>query len=221
MKQNWWKYAGLILVFYSIVAGFLTEVPHLPILNETIRDLYFHVPMWFAMISIFMTSVYYSIRYLQTGEEQYDIRAVECVNVGLFFGALGLTTGMIWAKYTWGEPWSNDPKQNSAAITVLLYFAYVVLRGSIDEEQKRAQISSIYNVFAFPIMIVLLFVLPRLTDSLHPGNGGNPGFNAYDLDSRMRAVFYPAVIGWIILSVWIMQIRSRIRQLQHKTHHEA
>ena len=97
-----------------------------------------------------------------------------------------------------------------------MYLAYIVLRSSIDESQKRAKISAIYNIFAFPIMVVLLFILPRMTDSLHPGNGGNPGFNSYDLDSNMRLVFYPAVIGWILLGVWISNIRYRIRLLQHK-----
>jgi heme exporter protein C len=79
---------------------------------------------------------FYSIKYLNTGKEKYDLIAVECVNTGLFFFVLGLVTGMLWAKYTWGEFWSNDPKQNSAAIAFLLYCAYSVLRNSIDEEQN-------------------------------------------------------------------------------------
>lgn len=96
---------------------------------------------------------------------------------------------------------------------MLVYLAYLVLRGSIDEDQKRGRISAVYNIFAYPIMIALLFVLPRMTDSLHPGNGGNPGFSSYDLDSRLRVVFYPAVLGWILIGVWIMQIRVRIKKI--------
>ena len=41
-------------------------------------------------------------------------------------------------------------------------------------------------------MVPLIFVLPRMGDSLHPGSGGNPGFNTYDLNTQMRWVFYPA-----------------------------
>lgn len=55
-----------------------------------------------------------------------------------------------------------------------------------------------------------------MTDSLHPGNGGNPGFNSYDLDSNMRLVFYPAVIGWALLGVWVSTIRYRMRFLQNQ-----
>ncbi|RZK49338.1 MAG: ABC transporter permease [Pedobacter sp.] len=216
MKNNWWKILAVVLVFYSVIAGFLMSVPRLPILNETIRNLYFHVPMWFTMVALFANSIVYSVRYLSKGQTQDDIKAVESVNVGVLFGVLGLLTGMVWAKFAWGEYWSFDPKQNFSAISMLLYFAYIVLRSAIDEEQKRAKISAVYNIFAFPMMIVLIFVLPRLQDSLHPGNGGNPGFNMYDLDSRMRTIFYPACIGWILIGFWVYNLRHRLHSLIYK-----
>jgi heme exporter protein C len=216
MLKNWWKILASVFILYSVVGGLLINVPKLPILHETIRNLYFHVPMWFSMIVIYTVSVIYSIKYLQSGNEKDDLMAVESVNTGLIFALVGLLTGMLWANYTWGSPWPNDPKLNSAAISTLMYLAYVVLRSSLDEEQKRAKISAIYNIFSYPIMVVLIFVLPRLTDSLHPGNGGNPGFGGYDLDSNMRMVFYPAVLGWVLISVWIMTIRYRIRVIENK-----
>ncbi|WP_354431165.1 MULTISPECIES: cytochrome c biogenesis protein CcsA [unclassified Mucilaginibacter] len=216
MYQTWWKVLAVVMVFYTLVAGFLLGVPRLEILHETIRNTYFHVPMWIAMFTVFTISVIYSIKYLQTGKEEYDLIAVEAANTGIFFFVLGLITGMLWARYTWGEYWSNDPKQNSAAIAFLLYCAYLVLRNSIDEEQKRAKISAIYNIFAFPVMVVLIMVLPRLTDSLHPGNGGNPAFGKLDMDNRMRAVLYPAFIAWALMAVWIATIRYRIRLIEYK-----
>ncbi|PTQ96977.1 heme exporter protein C [Mucilaginibacter yixingensis] len=214
--QWWWKVLTLVLIFYTLFAGMLFRVPALPILHETIRNLYFHVPMWMAMLTSLVISVVFSLMYLTTGKPEYDLASVESVKTGIMFFVLGLITGMMWAKYTWGAYWSNDPKQNSAAIAFLLYCAYLVLRNSVDEEQKRAKISAIYNVFAFPVMLVLIFVLPRLTDSLHPGNGGNPAFGRYDLDSHMRVVLYPAFLGWSLLSVWIASLRYRMALQEYK-----
>src|SRR5437016_8307480 len=111
MKKNWWKALSIVLIFYTVIAGFLVPVPALPILHETIRNLYFHVPMWFSMLAVLVISVFYSVKYLSTGKEEYDLASVECVNTGMLFYAMGLVTGMIWAKYTWGEFWSGDPKQ--------------------------------------------------------------------------------------------------------------
>jgi len=213
--QTWWKVAAILLVLYTLIAGLLLPVPRLFLLHETIRNLYFHVPMWMGMLTVFVVSVFYSVMYLRTGDEKHDLAAVECVNVGLVFFALGLVTGMLWAKYTWGEYWSGDPKQNCAAIAFLLYCAYMVLRNSMDEEQKRARIAAVYNIFAFPIMIVLIFVLPRMTDSLHPGNGGNPAFGKLDLDNHMRIVLYPAFVGWSFIALWIATLRYRIRLIEY------
>jgi heme exporter protein C len=216
MYKSWWKILGAVLVTYSSLAGFLAPVPALPILHQTIRNLYFHVPMWFCMIVLLSVSVWNSILYLRNNKEENDIKAVQSVNAGIIFGILGIVTGAIWARFTWSQFWSFDVKQNFAAIAMLLYFAYLILRNAIDEEQKRAKISAIYNIFAFPMMVVLLFVLPRLSDSLHPGNGGNPGFNAYDLDSHMRMVFYPACAGWILIGYWIYTLLFRVSVLEKK-----
>ena len=215
MKENWWKLLASVLVLYSLVAGLLIDVPALPILHESIRNLFYHVPMWFSMILLYFISVIYSIKYLGSGKTNHDLIAVESVNTGVVFCFLGLGSGMLWANITWGEPWPNDPKLNGSAISTLMYMAYLVLRNSIDEEQKRAKISAVYNVFAFPVMIVLLFILPRMTDSLHPGNGGNPGFSGYDLDDNMKLVFRPAVLGWMLVGTWIMTLRYRMRKLEN------
>lgn len=214
--KNWWKILTVILVFYSMIGGLLFDVPRLPILNETIRNLYYHVPLWFGMIVVLLISMINAINYLRTSNINFDQKSVAYTNTGILFGVLGVITGSIWAKFTWGAYWTNDPKLNGAAIGLLIYLAYVVLRGSFTDEMQRAKVSAVYNIFAYMVFIPLIFVLPRLTDSLHPGNGGNPGFNAYDLDNKMRLVFYPAVLGIILLGVWISQIQSKISNLISK-----
>ncbi|MFT7276091.1 MAG: heme exporter protein C [Cyclobacteriaceae bacterium] len=220
MKTNWWKWVTVILLIYTVIGGFLFPTPRLPILNETIRNLHFHVPMWFGMILLFLSSVIQAIKYLRTKNLVYDLQSSALIDTGILFGILGMLTGMVWANFAWGEPWSNDPKQNASAIALLIYFALVVLRGSLADDHLKARISAVYNVFAFAVMIPLLFILPRLTDSLHPGNGGNPGFNSYDLDNNLRMVFYTAVIGWTLLGYWLAILLIRVRKIELKKEYE-
>jgi heme exporter protein C len=214
--KKWWKILTVVLLFYTLFMGFLMEVPRLAILNETIRVLYFHVPMWFGMIFLLLGSVVYAIKYLSSNDSEHDLASVQLANMGVIFGVLGIVTGMVWANFTWGSPWSNDPKQNASAIGLLIYFAYFILRGSLPDEQQKARVGAIYNIFAFAALIPLLFILPRLTDSLHPGNGGNPGFNAYDLDARLRMVFYPAVVAWTLLGFWMASLSFRWQKVSRK-----
>ena len=214
IKKNWWKILAVMLIIYTVIGGMLLEVPRLAILNETIRALFFHVPMWFGMLILLLVSVIYSVKYLSGTSEDFDHVAVEYANAGVLFGLLGIFTGMIWANYTWGSPWSGDPKQNGAAIALLIYLAYFVLRNSLEDRQQRGRISAIYNIFAFATLVPLLFILPRMTDSLHPGSGGNPAFDAYEYDNQLRMVFYPSIIAWTLLGVWMASLRIRIRKVK-------
>lgn len=217
IRSSWWKILAVILLTYTCTVGLMADVPRLEIVNESIRALYFHVPMWFGMVILFLVSAVHAVSYLRSSNPTRDVASVEFATVGLIYGILGIVTGMVWANYTWGSPWHGDPKQNAAAIALLVYLAYFVLRSSVSSDEQRARLGAVYNIFAFAAMIPLLFILPRLTDSMHPGNGGNPGFNTYDLDSRMRLVFYPAVAGWILLGVWIATLRIRIHHLTEKS----
>jgi len=213
MTGRIYKALGVALVLYSLVYGLLTSVPDLPIIEQSIRNLFYHVSMWFAMVGMMAGSFGNAVGFLRGDNLQKDRRSESLAETGMLFAFLGLFTGMMWAKFTWGAWWTNDPKLNGSAITILIYLAYFVLRNGIEEPRKKARISAVYNIFAFVMMIVFIGILPRMTDSLHPGNGGNPGFNSYDLDNRLRMVFYPAVIGWIMVGTWIASLRYRIKNL--------
>lgn len=210
------KILCILLLTFTATAGILFEVPRLPILNETIRVLYFHVPMWFTMIFILLLSSVNAYKFISTKNIKYDLISYNYAHVGVYFGIIGILTGMVWANYTWGTFWTNDPKLNGSAIGLLIYFGYFILRNSIEDESKKAKVSSVYSVFAFSMLIPLIFILPRLTDSLHPGNGGNPGFNVYDLNSQLRIVFYPAVIGFICLGLWIADVKHKLLKITNK-----
>lgn len=215
-RRNWWKYLGLVLILYSIIVGLSAKVPDLPLIQQSIRNLFFHVVMWFAMMLIFLLGLVGSIRYLATFDMKWDNLAAQSVNVGLLFGLLGIVTGMEWAKFTWGTPWTNDPQLNGAAVTILAYFAYMVLRASLDEEHKRARIAAVYNIFAFVLLIVFIGILPRIANnSLHPAAGGNASTMA-TLDTGLRLIFYPAIAGWVIIGCWIVQIRMKLHSIKHR-----
>ena len=184
------------------------------ILYESIRNLFYHVPMWFGMTILLCVSMFFSFKYLRTQKLDDDLKAASFARIALLFGLLGIVTGMQWAKVTWGSWWNNDPKQNAAAIGLLIYLAYFVLRNSMDDPEKKARISAVFNVFALCIFIPIIYIVPRLTESLHPGNGGNPGFNQYDLDGNLRLVFYPAIIGWTLLGLWMAQLNYRIEKIK-------
>lgn len=194
-----------------------TSFPFRGLLFETIRNTFFHVPLWFGMLFLFIGATWNSFMYLRTQDQDHDRRAEVMTMVGLVFGLLGIVTGMLWAKSTWGTYWTwKEIKLNMTAIALLIYFAYFVLRNAFDDFEKRARISAVYNMFAFVAAMILINVIPRMTDSLHPGSGGNPAFGSEDMDNTLRMVFYPAIIGWTLLGYWIATIYYRALNIEEK-----
>jgi heme exporter protein C len=216
IRKQWWKFLCGILLLYAIIGGFVTDIPLKPVTEESMRNLFFHVGMWFCMFSMLIVGFIFSLRYLGRFDEQLDIVAVEAVKVGLTFGILGIITGMVWANFTWGTPWVKDPKLNGAAVGIFIYLAYMILRGSIEDSHKRAKVAAVYNILAFILWIVFVIILPRVAgESIHPGAGNNevPVLPMH-LEPSMRIVFYPAMAGWILLGFWILQVRIRIRKIK-------
>ncbi len=223
----------IVLLFYTVIAGFNVfnldafAVPRKDVIQESIRNLYFHVCMWFAMMILFTVSVVHAVRFLRSNDLRYDILSRQYAGVGILFGLLGYGTGIIWASFTWADPnqssassfssIAKDPKLIGAAIALLIYFAYLVLRDSVNDIDKRARISAVYNIFAFAFLFPSIWIVPRILESLHPGGDGNPALNPQDMSAQMRLVFYPAVIGWTLLGVWIVSVKVRLQLIKEKT----
>ncbi|MGO4289052.1 cytochrome c biogenesis protein CcsA [Chitinophaga sp. RAB17] len=216
MARHWWKALAILLLIYVIIAGFTVKIPIIGTNGQSSRGLFFHVPMWICMYTMFTISIINSLLYLSKYDLKKDVIAASAAGVGTFFGVLGFATGTLWATYTWGGTLTDDPKQMCTAIAILIYMAYLVLRMSIHDLDKRARISAVFNVFAFALLIPLTYIIPRMVDSLHPGSASTPGFASKDTSGSMKMVLYPAFIGWTLLSVWIFSLVVRYKKLQLK-----
>ncbi len=192
--------------------------PNLEFTRETIRNVYFHVPMWFVMFTLYGLGLLYSIKFLRTKDLMNDLKAVSFTRTGTIFGLLGLLTGGTWANFAWGEPFPiNEIKLLMTYTALAIYMAYFILRMSFDDFERRARISAVYSIFSFASLVPLLYVIPKLAKaSSHPGNGGNSSIATQDMDNYMRLVFYPACIGWILLGLWIATLVVRIEVVKDK-----
>ena len=80
------------------------------------------------------------------------------------------------------------------------------------------------DIAIFSPALVLLVELERDAEGtvevhLHPGgqgSEGNPGLNPNDTTPEMAITMWIAVLGWILLAVWITTLRVRITILTEK-----
>ena len=206
-----------ILNRVQLIDEFQAGFPNRTLLFESIRNLLYHVPMWFSMIFLLGMGMIYSILYLKTNDIKWDIYAESFNKIGIINGILGCITGAMWARVTWKSWWPvDDPKLNGVAIGMTMYFAYLILRNTLKHEShQKARISSVYGIMVYPIFIALIAIMPKLAAvSLHPGSGDTVGFNNYDLNNTLRLFFYPAVLGWIGVFGYLSILRVRIELLK-------
>lgn len=209
-----WKYIVAVWMTLVIVLGFSIEIPQIDILEQTARNLFLHVPMWFTMMVAFAMAFYYSVRYLNDEHIKWDRKAETATAVGLVFGICGLLTGSLWARFTWGTWWTfAEPRMNLSALAMLIFVAYFILRSAFVDEEKKAKISAVYNIFGVTTIPFLLYIIPRQLPSLHPGAEGNPAFSEITAP-ELRLIFYPAVIGFIGIAIWLMDIVNRYKQVK-------
>jgi heme exporter protein C len=226
LLKNGYKFLAIGLIGYALIFGLLRELPDMGgNMAQTSRNVFYHVPMWFTLYLLMGISVVYSIKFLLNGNEYNDTVATEAARTGMLFGLLGLSTGIIWSRVTWRELipsdsfaawWSWDPKQTMVVVALMIYIAYFILRAGIEETSSRARIGAVYNIFAAASLIPLTLILPRMLGGLHPGgDDGNPLENIR-LSMEFRVVFYPSVLGFMLLSIWILELRVRLSMLYNR-----
>lgn len=190
-------------------------LPYIIGLEERARIIFFHVPMaWVAFIA-YLVAMVFGIKYLKNRDLADDAMSASAASVGTLFTILATLTGAVWAKFNWGEYWNWDPRQTTIFLLLLVYAAYFVLRASINDEQVRARLSSVYAVIAFVTVPFLIFILPRLAPGLHPGSADDTNIgpllsttsDAINLTKQL--VFLLALFSFTLVYFWLMNIRYR------------
>ncbi len=237
MLYNWknilYRSITVALILYALVYGLYISLPELGSLEQSSRNLFYHVPMWMVVIVMMAISVVQSVRLLRLTDPDYehnipilevDARASEAARVGAMFIVFGLLTGSVWGRVAWKEHepdsdlsvwWTNDPILICALVSLLIYLAYFLLRSAMSDVEQRAKISAVYNIFAFATLIPLYFIIPKLLPGLHPtADGSDAGGGSFvftkGLSNQYRAILYPAMLGFILLGYWLYHLRSKL-----------
>lgn len=198
------------------------DYPFVPNLDERIKILNLHVPMaWIAVVA-YMMSMIYAIKYLRTNDFKWDMYNTATASLGTLFAILATVTGMFWAKYNWGTYWNWDPRQTSIFILIMIYAAFFALRSAIDNDERRAKLSSVYSIISFITVPFLVFVLPRLASGLHPGSkddvnaGPLVSGQAGALDSNMMYSFGLSLFAFTLIYFWILNMLLRTNKINQK-----
>ncbi len=203
----------------SIAVNPFWVLPFVPQLGEQIRIMNFHVPSAWVAVVAYLLSMFYSIKYLKNRRFEDDEIASSSAFLGTIFAILATVTGMIWAKFNWGSFWNWDPRQTSIFVLLLIYFAYFVLRQSIENYETKARLSSVYSIIAFVTVPFLVFIMPRLLEGNHPGSANSPNIGPIlspqegSLSLLQTFGFSFGFLSFTLLFFWILNLKIRFTKL--------
>jgi heme exporter protein C len=189
--------------------------PLVPVLGETTRVLYFHIPAAWVTVLALGWSMTHSVLYLRRRRMEHDHHAAAAAEIGLMFCVLATVSGSLWAKAMWGAYWNWDPRETSIFFLLLVYAAYLALRAAIEQPERRARLGAIYSAVAFVSVPFLMFVVPRIYFSLHPDPIINPR-GKLDMDPRIRIAFFAMLLGFTGVFFWMQSLRVRVARVEHK-----
>ncbi|MBI3260047.1 MAG: cytochrome c biogenesis protein CcsA [Ignavibacteriae bacterium] len=197
----------------------MITLPFIIGLEERARILYFHVPMSWIAVLAYIVAMIYAGRYLARKNIRDDITSSSAAALGTLFCLLATVTGSIWAKFNWGSFWNWDPRETSIFVLLLIYAAYFALRAAVENEERRARLSAVYAILAAVTVPFFIFILPRITEGLHPGSKGDANIGpvlspqAEALNPLKQIILSLSFAGFTLIFFWMLSLQIRVKTI--------
>lgn len=195
-----------------IWASFLWARPAENFVGESSRIVFFHVPQaWVATLAFLLAAVYSGL-YLKRRRIEDDDAAAAAARLGIVFCVLATITGSIFAKVMWNSYWNWDPRETSIVLLLLVYGAYLGLRGAVEDPERKASLSASYALIAFVTVPFLMFAVPRMYASLHPDTVINAR-GKVEMSRDIRAVFFASTAAFTSLFLWLYSLDRKVSRM--------
>jgi heme exporter protein C len=202
--------ALLVIFFYAPVERTMGNVQRL---------FYFHVGSAWVGAAAFFVALIAGILYLRRPEVRWDTVSMAAVEVGLVFLTMATVAGSVWGRPAWNTWWIWSPRLTLVTVALLTYAAYFMLRGAIEDEERRARFAAVYVILSFTT-IIMAYLSIRILRDIHPvvfgsaleqAQGASEGLQEFTgLDSiKMVITLNVTVVAFTILgAAWVL---TRIR----------
>jgi heme exporter protein C len=194
---------GLVALYMAFVYA-----PREATMGDVQRIFYFHVgAAWTAFLAFFVVFLG-GLAYLRTGDRRWDALALSSAEIGVVFTTITLATGSIWAKPAWGAWWTWDPRLTTTTVLWLIYVSYLILRGAIDEPDRRARLAAVVGIAGF-VDVPIVFLSIRLWRTIHPVLVESRGF---DMAPEMVYALIAALLACTLIYAYLLLVRTSLER---------
>jgi heme exporter protein C len=206
MKRAYLSLVVVTALMFAYAPVLIAQAPFESMMLLLQKIMYFHVASWFAMFTAIGISALGGIWYLARNDKRGDWYAVAGAEVAVMFGAMGLTTGPLWAYKAWGVAWQWDAKLTIALLLEITFIAYLLLRkyGGPGADKLSAGVA-LFGLANVPFV----YYAVNIWRTIHPANTVIP-----TLGPGMREAFWFSVLTFFMLMGLLIAARVRLERLR-------
>lgn len=159
-----------IIAFISVAGGLYMGLLYAPTektMGAVQRIFYFHLPLAWNSFLAFLIVFIGSVIYLVKRSMKWDIVAGAAAETGVLFSTLVLITGSIWARRAWNAWWVWEPRLTTMLVMWLIYLGYLMARGAIEGDERRARVSAVMGIVGF-LNVPIVFMSIHWWRTMHP-----------------------------------------------------
>ncbi|MFZ0428666.1 MAG: cytochrome c biogenesis protein [Acidobacteriota bacterium] len=204
---RWLQVPVYVLVLIGLYGTFI-YAPTERVMGDVQRIFYHHVAAAFDAFLAFFIVFVAGIAYLVTRKVVWDQLAAAAVEVGIVFTTIVLTTGPAWAKPVWNTwfPW-GDPRVMTTLVLWLIYVAYLILRSSLPEGDKKYKFCAVFGIIGF-LDVPIVWMSIRWWRTIHPVVITSSGAN---LEPRMLQTLLATILAWLVVLCALVLLRGSMR----------
>ena len=186
-----------------------TMVTHQQLLSQKI--FYFHMPVAIVSFVALAFAAFYGIRFLMTREQRFDTCSRVAMEISLLFVIFTMITGDLWTRFEWGVWWTWEPRLTTYLILMLIVIAYFVMRGAVDDPERRAAYSGVISIIALVDVPICMMITRLIPSSVHPVVAREGG-----MAPDMAATVFVVMVGMFLVAFALYRLRFRQARLAER-----
>jgi heme exporter protein C len=205
MKRFFAPLLVVATVLFAWAPVMIARAPFESTMGLVQKIFYFHVPSWFAMFTAVFVCGIESAIFLFRRKASSDRVAFAAGEIAVLFGFMGLVTGPLWGRKSWGVWWQWDARLTIALLVQLTFIAYLLVRkfGGPGSDKLAAAVA-IFGMFNIPF----LYMSVNIWRTIHPPTSVVP-----TLPRGMPGPFWLSVAAFLTLCALLITLRS---ELEHR-----
>ena len=185
-------------------------VPNEKVQGPVSKIIYFHISSAWLAFFAFLVVMICSILYLKTKDLKWDAVSYASAEIGVLFTTIVLVTGPIWGRASWNAWWTWDHRLTTTLVLWFIYIAYLMIRSSFNEEEKKARFSAVFGIIGF-LDVPIVWMSIRWWRTIHPNIVSSGGFA---MDPSMVQTLLVSLTAFTLLYFYLLRKGILIRKIR-------